>query len=559
MNSGSKRYWPKGLPQALEVPKTSLYYNLEVAATRYPDKPAIVFYGYTLSYGEFLRQVASMAGYLQQVCGVEPGDRVALYSQNCPQYMIGYYAILRAQGVVVPVNPMNLEDELRYCVADSGARILLAAQELFEYANPLRQSGDIEHLIVHAYSDYLTATLDMPVPAAVSAPRLALSATNATLWQDALTRELTPASFDGKGDDLCVIAYTSGTTGHPKGCVHSHGSVMASVAASAVWRGGSPAFSSLAIAPLFHFLGMQGGMNGPIFNGSTVVIMQRWDREAALLLIERYQVNMWSAPPSMIVDFFSNPALGDHDISSLFRLMGGGAAMPEAISRKLKDEFGITYNEAYGLTETAAFILGNPLERSKRQCLGIASFGVDARIVDPATLEDLPGGETGEIILHGPQVMLQYWNNPEANAKTFLERDGKRFLRTGDLGYMDEEGYFFMVDRLKRMINASGFKVWPAEVESIIYGHPDIQEACVIGVPDEKRGETAKALVVLKACANDALTGEDIIGWCKQNMAAYKVPTTVELLDELPKSATGKIMWRQLQKQARNDAIADPG
>ncbi|WP_152208036.1 long-chain fatty acid--CoA ligase [Marinobacter changyiensis] len=551
MSSASKQYWPKGLPQTLDLPKTSLYYNLEVAATRYPDKPAIVFYGFTLSYAEFLQQVEAMAGYLQQVCEVKPGDRVALYSQNCPQYMVGYYAILRAQAVVVPINPMNLEDELRYCVVDSGARALLVAQELFEYANPLLQSGEIEHLIVHAYSDYLPATLEMQVPSAVSAPRLGLSTTSVTLWQDALAQELTPARFNGKHNDLCVIAYTSGTTGHPKGCVHSHGTVMASVAASAVWRGGSPAFSSLAIAPLFHFLGMQGGMNGPIFNGSTVVIMQRWDREAALLLIERYRVNMWSAPPSMIVDFFSNPALGDHDISSLLRLMGGGAAMPEAISRKLKDEFGIAYNEAYGLTETAAFILGNPVERGKRQCLGIASFGVDARVVDPATLEDLPEGETGEFILHGPQVMLEYWNNPDANTKTFLERDGKRFLRTGDLGYVDEEGYFFMVDRLKRMINASGFKVWPAEVESIMYGHPDIQEACVIGVPDEKRGETAHALVVLKAGASSALHGDDILTWCKQHMAAYKVPTAVELVDELPKSASGKIMWLQLQKQAR--------
>ncbi|WP_166267296.1 long-chain fatty acid--CoA ligase [Marinobacter caseinilyticus] len=554
MNSGSSKYWPKGLPRSLDLPKTSLYYNLEVAATRYPDKPAIVFYGYTLSYGAFLRQVEAMAGYLQQVCGIKPGDRVALYSQNCPQYMVGYYAILRAQAVVVPINPMNLEDELRYCVADSGAKTLLAAQELFEYANPLVQSGDIEHLIVHAYSDYLTTTLDMQVPAAVSAPRQDLGTTNITLWQDVLTRELTPARFEGEYDDLCVIAYTSGTTGHPKGCVHSHGTVMASVAASAVWRGGSPVYSSLAIAPLFHFLGMQGGMNGPIFNGSTVVIMQRWDREAALLLVERYGVNMWSAPPSMIVDFFSNPSLGDHDISSLFRLMGGGAAMPEAISRKLKDEFGIAYNEAYGLTETAAFILGNPVERGKRQCLGIASFGADARIVDPATLEDLPEGETGEIILHGPQVMLEYWNNPEANTKTFVEREGKRFLRTGDLGYVDEEGYFFMVDRLKRMINASGFKVWPAEVESIMYDHPDIHEACVIGVPDLKRGETAKAMVVLKPSASNALTGDDIIAWCKQNMAAYKVPTTVEIIDELPKSGTGKINWRQLQEAARKEA-----
>ncbi|MDF0749660.1 long-chain fatty acid--CoA ligase [Marinobacter sp. 71-i] len=548
-------YWPKGLPRSLDVPKTSLYYNLEVAATRYPDKPAIVFYDSTLSYGELLTQVEHLAGYLQRECGVGHGDRVALYSQNCPQFVIAYYAILRAQAVVVPVNPMNLAEELHYCVTDSGARTVLAAQELCEHARPLLRSGYIEHLIVLAYSDYLTEHTDVSVPDAVTAPRQELADPGVTLWRDALARGMDPAPFEGKHDDLCVIGYTSGTTGKPKGCVHTHGSVLASVAGSAVWRGGSPAFSSLAIAPLFHFLGMQGGMNGPIYNGSTAVIMQRWDRDAALKLVERHRVNMWSAPPSMIVDFFSNPDLANHDISSLFRLMGGGAAMPEAISKRLKDEFDISYNEAYGLTETAAFILGNPVERGKRQCLGIASFDVDARIVNPGTLEELPQGETGEIVLHGPQVMREYWHNPEATEKTFLERDGKHFLRTGDLGYMDEEGYFFMVDRLKRMINASGFKVWPAEVESIMYSHPDIHEACVIGIPDTKRGETAKALVVLKPSASVALTGDDIIAWCKQNMAAYKVPTAVEIIDELPKSGTGKINWRQLQEAARAEAF----
>ncbi|MBD3656969.1 MULTISPECIES: long-chain fatty acid--CoA ligase [Marinobacter] len=554
MKAQQSTYWPKGLPRTLDLPRTSLYYNLEVAATRYPDKPAVVFYDSVLSYAGLCQQVQALAGYLQQECGVRPGDRVALYSQNCPQYVIGYYAILRAQGVVVPVNPMNLAEELQYCVADSGARTALVAQELYGNAQPLLASGDLDHLVVHAYADYLTEATDLAVPAAVTAPRQEHAGSGVTLWQDALDRNLTPAAFAGKHDDLCVIGYTSGTTGHPKGCVHSHSTVMASVAASAVWRGGSPAFSALAIAPLFHFLGMQGGMNGPIFNGATAVLMQRWDRDVALKLIERHRVSLWSAPPSMIVDFFSNPALADHDVSSLSKLMGGGAAMPEAISRKLAEEFSITYNEAYGLTETAAFILGNPIERGKRQCLGIASFGVDARIVDPATLEELPQGETGEIILHGPQVMLEYWNNPEATAKSFLERDGKRFLRTGDLGYMDEEGYFFMVDRLKRMINASGFKVWPAEVESIMYGHPDIHEACIIAVPDPKRGETARALVVLKPTAPANLTEDDIIAWCKQHMAAYKVPTSVAILDELPKSGTGKIMWRQLQEDARAES-----
>ncbi|MGO1501309.1 MAG: long-chain fatty acid--CoA ligase [Marinobacter sp.] len=546
----NKKYWPKGLPHTLEVPKTSLFYNLEVSATRYPDKPAVVFYDSVLSYAELLKQVEAFAGYLQAECDVKPGDRVVLYSQNCPQYMIAYYGILRAQGVVVPVNPMNLTDELRYCVSNSGARLILAAQELYDNAVPLLKSGSVDRLIVHAYSDYICGQDTVALPAMVAEPRQVLETQGVVIWDDAINSGCQPAPFAGSHNDICLIGYTSGTTGNPKGCVHTHSSVMAAVAGTSAWRGSTSASTALSIAPLFHALGMQGGMNTPLYSGSTVVVMQRWDRQVALELIERHGVTTWSGPPSMFVDFFSNPVLADHDVSSLYRLMGGGAAMPEAISRKLKGEFGITYNEAYGLTETAAFILGNPVERGKRQCLGIASFGVDARIVDPATLEDLPQGETGEIVLHGPQVMLEYWREPEATAEAFIHRDGKRFLRTGDLGYMDEEGYFFMVDRLKRMINASGFKVWPAEVESIMYGHPDIHEACVIGIPDEKRGETAKALIVLKPGASAALTEEDVIAWCKQNMAVYKVPTAVEIIDELPKSGAGKIMWRQLQDQA---------
>lgn len=553
MNVEQPLYWPKGLPRNLDLPKTSLFYNLEVAARRYPDKPGIVFYDSVLSYSELLDQVLAMAGYLQLECGVKPGDRVALYAQNCPQFIIGYYAILRAQAIVVPINPMNLADEVRYCATNSGARMALVSQELLGNARSLVGSGELDQIITFAYSDYVTEETDLNLPPALREPRSFEAGDGVVDWQEAIGKKLRPSAFTGKHTDLSVIGYTSGTTGYPKGCVHSHSTVMASVAGSAVWRGGSPAFAALAIAPLFHFLGMQGGMNGPIYNGATCVLMQRWDRDVALKLIERYQVSLWSAPPSMIVDFFSNPDLANHDISCLSKLMGGGAAMPEAISAKLNDEFNIVFNEAYGLSETAAFILGNPIERGKRQCLGIASFGVDARIVDPGSLKELPQGETGEIILHGPQVMLEYWENPEATASSFMEIDGKRFLRTGDLAYMDEEGYFFMVDRLKRMINASGFKVWPAEVENIMYGHPDIHEACIIGVSDPKRGETARALVVLKETAPANIAEEDIIAWCKEHMAAYKVPTQVSILDELPKSGTGKIMWRKLQEDARSE------
>jgi fatty-acyl-CoA synthase len=250
----------------------------------------------------------------------------------------------------------------------------------------------------------------------------------------------------------------------------------------------------------------------------------------------------------MMIDFLANPKLADYDLSSLAGIRGGGAAMPAAVCAKLKSLTGLDYVEGYGMSETMAATHINPVHRPKAQCLGIPVFDVDARVVDPQTLQTLPPGETGEIIVSGPQVMQGYWRNEEATAAAFVEIDGQRFLRTGDLGRIDEDGYFFMTDRLKRMINVSGFKVWPAEVETLMYHHPAIQEACVIGVQDERRGETVKALVVLREGAT--VSEQDIIDWSHEHMAAYKSPRIVEFVAALPKSGSGKVMWRELQEQA---------
>jgi fatty-acyl-CoA synthase len=250
----------------------------------------------------------------------------------------------------------------------------------------------------------------------------------------------------------------------------------------------------------------------------------------------------------MLVDFLSNPKLEQYDLSSLQVLGGGGAAMPEALAAKLEKKFGLPYIEGYGLSETMAPTHINPPHRPKKQCGGIPIFNTDARIVDVDNFAEKGPNEVGEIIVHGPQVFQGYWKQPEASAQAFVQLDGKRFFRTGDLGYYDEDGYFFITDRLKRMINASGFKVWPAEVEASLYAHPDIQEACVIGMLDGYRGETVKAVVVLKTEAKGRVTGEQISDWARERMAAFKVPRVVEFVDELPKTATGKILWRKLQE-----------
>jgi fatty-acyl-CoA synthase len=370
-------------------------------------------------------------------------------------------------------------------------------------------------------------------------------------FEDALALQLQPAADRGAPDDLCVLPYTSGTTGHPKGCKHTHATVLASNVASQVWKNLNVDSVFLCVAPLFHMLGMQNGMNVPITLGATVVMMPRWNAAQAVRLIERHRVTAWTAPPAMVIDAFAQPEALTRDLSSLCLLSGGGAAMPEAVATMLAERFGLSYNEAYGLSETAAFLHANPLARGKRQCLGVPTQGVDSRIVDPVTLQELPQGEVGELVTRGAQVMTGYWNNEAANREAFIELDGQRYFRTGDLASVDEEGYFFMRDRLKRMINASGFKVWPAEVESAMYEHPAIYEACIIGIEDAHRGETVKALVVLKPDQRGRVSEQDIIDWGRARMAVYKAPRIVEFLDALPKSSTGKILWRELQEAQR--------
>jgi fatty-acyl-CoA synthase len=539
----------------LIAPATNLFYNAEVSARRYPDKPFLVYYDTQVSFAAFHDEAERIAGYLQQECGVQKGDRVLLLMQNSPQFIIGYYGILRANAVVVPLNPMNLTQELLRYAKDAGAATLLVSQELYPRVEPLLKSGDLKHVIVAAYSDYLKEPTTLTVPDFISAPRVDYQSQGLALWKDVLAADLKPWPLTAGPDDLCVMPYTSGTTGQPKGCMHSHRSVMHTAVAGAQWFALQPEMTLLAVAPMFHVTGMQGGMNGPLFVGNTMVLLPRWDREAAAQCVERYKVASWTAIPTMIQDFFLNPNIDKYDLSSIQRLSGGGAAMPAAVAQRLAN-VGITYVEGYGLTETIGATHINPADHSKQQCLGIPIHDVDSRIIDPVTLQELPPGEVGEIIMHGPQVFLGYWKKPEDTAQVFMELDGKQFFRSGDLGKMDEEGYFFIVDRLKRMINASGYKVWPTEIESLMYQHPAVQEACIIGAKDAHRGETVKAVIVLRPEWRGKIEAQPIIDWCRENMAAYKVPRVIEFVDALPKSGAGKIMWRELQERENAKATS---
>jgi len=553
------KFWPKRLPHAITLPATSLWDNLETSARRYPDKAALVFFGSVLTYAQLLQKTERLAQYLRGL-GVEKGDRVVLCMQNCPQLVMAHFAILRANAVVVPVNPMNRAEELKHYIVDPDAKVAITtadlAGELARASNALDDGQRLAHLVVTHFTDAFDIQADAQ-DAPPSAWNLWLSARHQMpllqggqvhAWEDAQQALGDPPPLQVGPGDLAILPYTSGTTGLPKGCMHTHASVMHNAVASGMWGSGSAENVALVVVPMFHITGMVSVMHASIRSGATLVIMPRWDRELAGRLISRWKVTHWTNIPTMVIDLLASPQFASFDLSSLVYIGGGGAAMPQAVAQRLWDQYGLRYVEGYGLTETAAPSHCNPPDAPKQQCLGIPFIGTDARVIDPDTLQEVPQGSTGEIVIHGPEVFQGYWKRAGATEAAFMELDGKRFFRSGDIGMVDEDGYFFLTDRLKRMINASGFKVWPAEVEALMYRHPAIAEACIISTPDSYRGESVKAVVVLRSTHRDLVTEQDIVDWCRDNMAAYKVPRVVQFADTLPKSAAGKVMWRMLQE-----------
>ena len=498
------------MPRSLRAPRITLQEMFLASARRFPDKPASIFEAKALTYRELQDRVESLAGHLQHGCGVKRGERVLLDMQNGHDFVIAFFAILRADAVVVPVSPMNLTEELRHYVLDSDARVAITEDELFP-----RFSGlPLEHLIIPGKT----------------------------------TGKGTPGQSQSEPDDLCLMPYTSGSTGKPKGCMHTHASVLHNVVGAATWKHMDGNTVSLATAPFFHVTGLVHSFLATVWAGGTMAIQRRWDPPAAAALVERHRCSHWDNVPTMVVDLLSSAEALKHDLASLKWIFGGGAAMPEAIAQKLFELCGVRYMEGYGLTETISQTHINPPQNTKKQCLGIPVFDTEALVVDPVTLEILPDETQGEIVVRGPQLFTGYWKNDQAYADAWCEVGGKRWFRTGDLGRTDADGYFYISDRLKRMINAAGMKVWPAEVEAAMYQHPAIKECCIIASPDARRGETVKLVAVLKK-EFSSVTADEILSWSRTQMSAYKVPRKVEFVDALPRTASGKLMWRALQER----------
>lgn len=543
-------HWPPGVPHTLEAPECNLFDFLAASAARCPEKTAIDYYGAQMSYRTLLDAVLKLAGYMQQRLSVRRGERVVLLMQNCPQFAIAYYAVLRCGAVVVPANPMCTPAEVAYYVADSGARVAVTTQDMLPRLTPLLDNGALAGCIVGACSEFAGQPRDVPfmeIPAFVREPRQRFTHPGVHEFAGALAAGIAPTPLvDTAG--LAVIGYTSGTTGEPKGAMLSHRAFSYVVSQRVLWFSDNPDSSDLITLPVNHVAGMCA-LNQALVQARTMVMLARWDAAAVPRLIEHHRIGCWAAVTPMLVELLGRPELAQHDVSSLRRLYGGATAMPEAVARQVEQRLGVPYIECYGMTETCGSTHMNPPQAPRLQCAGIPQVNVDARVIDPDSGVELGVNQPGELVMHCPTQFDGYWGRPEASASAFIEIEGKRFVRSGDIGHYDDDGYFYITDRLKRMINASGLKVWPAEIESRLHGHPAVQEACVIAAHDARRGETVKALVVLREEARGTLTPDALIEWARGCMAAYKVPRQIEFVQSLPRSAAGKLLWRMVQDQ----------
>ena len=520
-------YWPPHLPRSLPLATITIPQCLDASAQREPDRTAVAFFGRDITYRRLQQEVEALAGWMRNRAGVQPGDRVIIYMQNSPQWAIAYYAVLRAGAIVVPVNPMNRAAELQRYIDDSGAEVAICSQELFEFAQTR-----FREIVVATYSDYLPAQPAFDLPDWITAPPRAFASAHA--WSAVLAANESAPALTARPTDQAILNYTSGSAGEPKGCRHTHRSFLHSTAGLTLWHGHSPATVFLGVAPMYQIAGLVNSLNCAIYSGGTLVPLPRWDRTLGAQLIERYRITFAGIAPAAIADFLDNPALSQFDLSSLTRISSGGSTMPRTLWDRIQSTLGLPFIEVYGMTETGTISI-NPIERPKPQCLGVPFFNADVRILD-----------SGEFAVRGPQLFEGYWNRPESDAEAFIEIDSQRYFRTGDIGYADDEGYLFMTDRLKRMINAAGYKVWPAEVEAIFAQHPAVLEVCVIGARDPRRGETVKALVVLRPGTHN-LEPAALMEWSRERMAAFKYPRIVEFVPSLPKSPAGKVLWRHLQ------------
>jgi len=536
--------WPEGMPKELVLDERPLFEFLRGNARKHPEKTAINYYGRMISFKELDESSDQLAAALCDL-GLKKGERVSLFLENCPQFVISYYGVLKAGGVVVAANPMFKDDELKYELKDSGARIVVTLDHLYSKVRNIRDEISVSHVIVTSYWDYLPEEPALPLHPSMKASREKFSETFE--WIDLLERygPAPPPVEVNVREDLALLQYTSGTTGLPKGAMITHYNLLHNTVGSAVWSGIEEEDIHLSVLPFFHVTGMVHSMNMPVYTGTTNVMLSRFETDTVLKAISTYRCTTWVSITTMNIAVVKAPNVRAYDLRSLRRCLSGGAPIPEEILKQWCEIVGTELVEGYGLSETISQTHVNPYQRPKYGSVGIPHFGVDCRIVDLDTGEDLPVGREGELLIRGPMVTKGYWNRPEETQRAI--RDG--WLYTGDIAKMDEDGYFYIVGRKKDMIKASGYSVYPAEVEALMYEHPAVSEVAVIGVPDPYRGENIKAFVILKPKYRGQVTEDEMVAWAKEKMAAYKYPRIVEFVEDLPRTGSGKVLKRVLREK----------
>jgi long-chain acyl-CoA synthetase len=550
-------HYPPEIPHTLDYPKKTLSDYLRETAEQFGDYEAIDFLGKTMTFRELYEQALTFAHYLRTI-GLKKGDRVAMMLPNCPQAVISYYGTLLAGGIVVQTNPLYTEHELEYQLADSGASVLVTMDILYPKAEKVKGKTPVKHWIVTGMQEYLPTVKKWLYPLVQRKQNMPIvrieESETVHLFRTIVSRkETAPIEVDiDPVEDVALLQYTGGTTGHPKAAMLTHRNLIANTLMCAHWvyKCEKGKETVLGVLPFFHVYGMTTVMNLSVMMASKMVLLPRFDVKQTLKAIERTRPTMFPGAPTMYIALLNEPDLAKYDLSSINVCISGSAPLPVEVQEQFERVTGGKLIEGYGLTEASPVTHSNFLwdgERVKGS-IGVPWPDTDAKIVSLETGEEAKPGERGELVVRGPQVMKGYWNRPEETEQVL--RDG--WLYTGDIGYMDERGYFYIVDRKKDVIIAGGYNIYPREVEEVLYEHPKVQEAAVIGVPDPYRGETVKAFVVLKP--GETCSKEELDAFMRERLAAYKVPRLYEFRDELPKTAVGKILRRVLAEQEKNKA-----
>jgi len=543
------RPWQKNydynVPKTIQYPKFPIQDMVHIAAATFPHKAATNFYGTEITFRQIRSQILRMANALMNL-GVKKGDRVGLALPNCPQYVVAYYAALSTGAIVVNLNPMYTYGELKFMMENSGLQTLFTFDGALPVMRPLAKELGLKNVIITKVTDYIQG---LPISTAKSLDLEAGWHHFSDLLASSVDESLPKVNVSY--EDPALIQFTGGTTGLPKGALLTHSNVVAAVFQSNLWGNSITTYvphaerSVIAVIPYFHIYGNTCCMNWSMFNAGTQILFPRFDLEEFLAIIANFSsITYFPAVPTMVMAIVNHPKAAEMDLGARIRLLTtGGAPMPVELIQKVKD-MGIFFGEGWGMSETSSVGISSPILRHKTGSIGCPVPDNDVRLVDVETgLVDVKQGEPGELLIKGPSVMKGYWNNPEETANQL--KDG--WLSTGDIAQMDEDGYFYIVDRKKDMIIAGGFNIYPREVDEVLFQHPKIAEAVSAGVPDAYRGETVKAFIVLKP--GETATEKEIIAFCKEKLAPYKVPKLVEFRSELPKSAVGKVLRKILRDE----------